>query len=340
MKWQQRQFNTALGGSMPPFVLVYGEDGGKAKDLARKAALSVTDNLDDVFAVDRLRAEDILEEPSRIADSASTISMGVDTRLVYIEGVSNALPAAQLTKIAGAVEMALERLNSGSIIVMAAAGIDNKHAIVKHVEKHAEAAALRCYVSSARDLTTEINQYFASLGKRVEPAAMAFLQENLGNDGAITQRELEVLSLYVGENPSVTLEDCMETVSSAPSLNVFKLCDALGNRDRAKVDVYIRLLQEEGQDATMISAAVLRHLRRIMQVQQMMASGMRSDAAMKSLKPPVFYGQAEFEAQVRKYPASRLQTLAEKFYEITMESRAGTLPPDLVLNRALLSLSF
>lgn len=340
MKWQQRQLDAALGGILPPFVLIYGEDGGKAKDIARKVALSVSKDLDDPFAVDRLRAEDILEEPSRIADSASTISMGVETRLVYIEGVSSHLPAAQLTKIAGAIEFALERLNNGAVIVMAAAGIDNKHAISKMVEKHTEAAAMRCYVSSSRDLTSEIRNHFTALNKQIEPAAMAFLQENLGNDGAVTQRELEVLSLYVGENPKVTIEDCMQTISSAPSLNVFKLCDALGNRDRSKVDLYIRMLQDEGQDVTMITAAVLRHLRRLMQAQAMMGQGMSADAAMKGLRPPVFYGQSEFEAQIRRYPKARLEALADKFYQLTLESRAGVLSPELVVNRALLSLSF
>ena len=343
MKWNIGQFERELGGNgrnLPPFVLIYGEDGGKTNTLAKKCALSVCPHLDDPFAVDRLRAEDILDDATRLVDSANTISMSANRRLVYIEGVSSSLGANQLSKIAESVENALGALNDGCVIVMALGGVDNKNAIVKMVEKHPQATALRCFVSSSRDLTTEITSYFSKLGKRVEPSAMAFLQDNLGNDGEITQRELEVLSLYVGHADVVTVEDCLETISSAPSLNVFKLCDALGSRDRAKVDTYLRMLEEEGQDASMISAVVLRHLKRLMQAQAAMASGMSADSAMKSLKPAVFYGQREFEQQMRTYPKARLEKMAEKFYEMTLESRQGVLPADLVINRALMGFSF
>ena len=339
MKWQPRQLENHTG-AWPALILVYGEDSGKCKHLARHAALQINPHLDDPFAVDRLRAEDLLDDPTKLVDSAGMMSFGVDTRLVFVEGVNSTLPAAQLTKITDAVKMALDNPHYGSVIVMAAAGVDNKHALAKYVEKHDAAAAIRCFLSSASDLQAEIRHFFEQHGKKLAPDVLPFLLENLGNDREVTQRELEVLLAYMGDETTITLVDCMETISSAPSMNVFKLCDAIGMRDRKTVDRYLTMLQEEGQDLTMVLSLVLRHLRRLMQAQALMTQGKTPDAAMSALKPPVFFGKREFGQQLHRYPAARLKNLAERAYQLQLESRQGIVSSDFVIRRALLGFAF
>jgi DNA polymerase-3 subunit delta len=123
-------------------------------------------------------------------------------------------------------------------------------------------------------------------------------------------------------------------------VNAFKLCDAIGLRQKENVLNYLHFLKEEGQDSSMILAMVIRHMRRLMQVQQMQGQGSSLDQAMMSLKPPVFYGKQEFSAQVRGYPAKRLESALQKLLTLQHQSREGVVNPEVLVERGLLSLSF
>lgn len=339
MKWKIPQLQQADAAQLPPFVLIYGEDGGKTKQLAKACAEKVCSDLSDPFQVDRIRVEDLLEDPTKLVDSVNTLMMTGGTRLVYVEGVNAFLTKQQLDTVTEAVSFALERLSESAVVVLSAAGIDAKHALPKMVEKHPQAAAIRCFVSSTRDIQSEVRTYFSQKGKKVSAEAVQFLTENLGNDRDITERELEVLDLYVGEQGHVSLDDCIETISSAPSLNVFKLCDAIGMRNREKVDYFLRVLSEEGQDINMVYVTAIRHMRRLMTVKVLVENGSSMQQALKELSPPVFYGQDIFIAQVNAFPSERIKTMIDKLYETLLQSRQGTLTPDLVMHRSILSLS-
>lgn len=342
MKWNLGQLQAALkkgAAELPPLVLIYGEDGGTVREYARHVSCMVTPDLDDPFMTSKVSVEDIAQEPSCIRDNAGTVSFGAGLRLVRVEGVNGDLTAATLTKVADALKTALSDPQDGSVIVVAAPGVLNTHAMAKAVEKDKKAVAVRCFHDNARDISSVIQEFMGKYNLRVRPDAMSFLRDNLGNDRDITYRELETLSIYAQGEGEVTLEHCLETISSAPSVSVFKLCDAVGMRDAVQVEKCLKLLKEEGEDLNMILSLVLRHLRRLLQAKEYMNEGMNADAAMAKLTPPVFFGKREFGAQLNKYPLGRLRRLSERFYTLQKQSRTTGLPSDLILERGILSQS-
>tara|TARA_R110000868_G_scaffold218576_1_gene468991 strand:+ start:136743 stop:137774 length:1032 start_codon:yes stop_codon:yes gene_type:complete len=343
MKWSIKQIESALKQNNPDWkglVCVYGEDAGLAKDLAKKIALSIAPDLNDPFAVDRIRVEDILENPSALHDSVNTVSFGFSNKLIYLEGVSKDLPTQAMQKVSTAIVDVLDVLQEGVTVVFAAPGCEPKQAMIKHLEKHNQAIGVRCYVDTSQGVRGVVTEYFQKAGKKITPDALAFLSENLGNDRAVTLSELEKLSIYMGNGESVTLADCLETISAAPSVNAFKLCDAIGLRDRQKADEYLNYLKEEGQDGNMVLALVIRHMRRLLQAKEIVEQGESVDRAMMSLKPPVFFGKREFGQQIQGYPKKRLQASLNRLCDLQLESRQGGAESDLVIARGILALSF
>ena len=343
MKWNVKQLDGLLkqnAANVPPFVCIYGEDAGLAKDYAQKVAKYLCDDLNDPFRVDRFRVEDVVENPQSLLEATQTVSLMGDSKLVYLQGVSKDLPASEKATVTQAILDVLEHINEGVHFVFAASGFDPKIALIKHIEKNGNAIGVRCYQDSNQSIKQLLQNKLRDEGKQMQPDAMAFLLNNLGNDRAVTMAEIEKLMIYTTGQDTITLQDCLDCLSAAPSVNAFKLCDAIGMRQKEMVELYLHHLREEGQDANMILAMVIRHVRRLIQAREMNNQGMAMDRAMMSLKPPVFFGKAEFERQVRDYPVKRLQTALQRLLALQHQSRAGGVAPDLVVERGIMALAF
>ncbi len=189
MKWDKRQFSAALkGDKLPPFICVYGEDSGVVRDAVQQLAQVACPDLNDPFLSDKISLEDILEDPTTLADAAGTMSLMGGTKLIQITGINVECTAPQLKKVQVAIESLLEQPIEGSILLMGAAGLDNKASLIKALEKSAQAAALRLYPDNARDIAIVLTDMAKSFGKSLDAQALSFLQENMCADRGITQQ--------------------------------------------------------------------------------------------------------------------------------------------------------
>lgn len=322
---------------LPFLVVVYGEDGGQASALAKQAVAATGIPPDDPFAAIRVDIEEVYENPAILLDHANTVSFGASKKLVMLKGVTATTPKNQMEALTKAVEMCLETPPAEAFIIIPAPGVEKSTALVRKVEKHPTALAVRCFQDNSRSLPQVVKEALAP--KQVRPEAMEFLLENLGADRAVTQNELEKLALYTAKQTEITLEDCLAVVAGAPSISIFKLCDALGSRDARTADRLLHQLLQEGEDVNYIATMAHRHLNRLAQCQQHMQEGKSLQQAMSTLRPPVNFGKDEFAAQVNKYPTKRLKTLSQRFYALQLQSRQGVVPPQLATLRNLLGLS-
>lgn len=342
MKWNPTQLKKSLEkgpDDLPALVLVYGDDGGLVRHLAKAAARAVCPE-EDPFMMDRIAADDLKNTPSLLQESAQTMGFGGGRKLIEVD--ANQLDATSQKALTDAVKGYLadiERHPAGAVVVVSAAGLDAKQAMVKAAEKSGQGASVRCFVDNNRDLNQVINEKLASTGQNIAPDARAFLVEALGKDRGVTESELDKLLLYTIKKKEITLGDCLEVVASAPSVNIFKLCDAIGLRDKNQTDMLLNQLQHEGMDGNMMLAMVARHLRRLKACQDMVKEGLQPKQAMKKLRPPVFVGMDVFEAQMNRTTYTRVKQNLERLYTLQEESRKGNADPQLTIHRGLLALS-
>lgn len=325
--------------ALPGLVMVYGDDSGAVNRLVQQVLATTGVDLTDPFAADVLDVEDILAEPARLADAAGTISLMGGLKVVRVKGVSGDLPGEQLTKVKNAVEACLQTLGSSVCVVLGAPRVDAKHSLVKLVEKHDQAAAVRLFQDRPQDLQSLIQQTCRQQGKTMTPDAQAFLVENLGADQGTTALELEKIMLYVGDRAEITQTDVAQSLSSAPASDIFKLCDAVGQRDLPQAERLLEELLEAGEAADTILILAVRHLRRVLLAKEEWKRSHDQKAACMAVRPPVNFNQQGFMQQVKTYPLSRLHKLAERGLEAQFTTREQNLPPELHLRRFILGLA-
>lgn len=340
MKAYSYQFETTLksGAALPPLVLIYGDDSGIIRQLAKAAANKVNPQ-DDPFSVDRLDAPQLQQSPGALRDAAATLSFGGGLKLVRVEGVMGNDRSA-LDALKAALDIYLEDVPEGAVVVVSVPELDAKNSIVGKIERHKTALAVRCYQDNSRGLEGLIDDALRSSGKRLAADARAFLKGNLGNDRGVTQSELEKLMIYAGENPEISQEDCLAVIAAAPSINVFRLCDAVGLRQRQEVDDLLQALVADGTDMNMAWSLVLRHLLQLRDCQNLLAGGMpREEAVLKSKGRIPPQAAAAFLQQASSYPRNRLNQLPAYTYNTIRSARQGTVDSQLILMRGISSLS-
>jgi DNA polymerase-3 subunit delta len=342
MQWKPNNVQAAIRAAdptqWPAIIVLFGDDGGQianyAKDLVKASGIAP----DDPFNYIQISVDDLLAQPGLLLESAGTLSFGGGHRLIRLVGCGSELSTSQEGVLASAFEALADTQLDGVTVICPLPGVDAKGKVVKVVQKASQAAWLRCYLDNERSLRQVLQEFGRSANRRIAPDAQDFLLQNLGNDRNTTQHELEKLELYTEGRPDITLQDCLAVLAEAPSANVFALCDAIGQRDRAAVDRLIQQLWYEGADANFVLSMVVRHLDRIAQVQQAMSEGKTPQQALEVLKPRVMFGQDMFLRQVNRYPSARLKTLSSKALELQAQSRGGVLSPAHVVARGLLSL--
>ncbi len=343
MKWSASQLQQNLGqltDKSPPFILIYGEDFGVIRECARSIYSTIVPDLNDPFLNDKIDVDQLVNDNLLIKKSADTLSFAGGVKLVRVEGVTESINKNTKDALINSIKYCLDDLPTGAVIVITFPGLDAKSAIARKVEANKNAVAIRCFHDSGRDMQQIITADFRKHGLTVSADVMSFLIDSLGNDRQITSQEIQKLITYVGKNKEITLDDCLNSIASAPSMNIFALCDAVALRDSRKADKYMNAMVEQGEDLNAAFAMVLRHLRRVMFCQDIMAKqGCTAQNAMSKLKPPVFMNKPEFARQVQTYPKKRLENLYERFYTMQLESREGVVSSNEVIQRGILGLS-
>lgn len=324
MKVTSKQFEQNLKAakkeSFAKITLLHGDDVGLARDLAKRLASLLTNG--DDLALEKVSALNILEDASALYDAALSVSMFASLKVIIIEDFVNlGQKQASLTKVLSEFLSQYDNLED-TFIIIPTVGLDSTSALVKNFEKHASAMSIRCFVDSNFDLKKVVLEFFAEKNKKIDPKAVMFLQSSLGNDRMITLQELEKLDLYTINKEVISMQDCLDCIVSADSVNLFKLCDAIGLSDANNVQKYLLMLKEEGIDFNTILSVVLRHLKRLLTVKSLSEQNSSPiSAELKNLKPPVFFGKDIFIKQAEDQSLHSLQNMVFEFLKLQTQVR-------------------
>lgn len=337
------QLEATLRQSQPSVLLLWGDDAGAIRQAAQAAVAASGLDADDPFASEKLTLTDLLAQPSRLAESATTMGFGGGRRLIQLSGVGGEEPASAVSTFAGAIKGLMEQPDlSGAFVVLPVPHLLEKtSAVVKAVEGHPNGLSVRFFLPTARDLAQWLQGALSAAGKRPDGDAMALLTDSLGADREQAQREVEKLLLYVGESQTVTADDVRASLSGAVPADAFRLTEAVASRDVRNTDRLIRLLTEEGEDLNTAFTLTVNHLAKLKKAQDLKQQGKTDEellqAAGKFKAPPS--AKAAYLQQVKAYPPARLATLPSYALETLAAARSGTLDGHLVLSRALLALA-
>lgn len=171
--------------------------------------------------------------------------------------------------------------------------------------------ATQCQQPKGRDVAPWLRAEAKKIGKSFTPQALAMLEELAPQDGTLLlASELEKLRLYLADRDDalITEEDVTAIVTPSPTHTIFNLTDAVvEGRTAAALAAYRDCLYLGSK-----SPQVLRQLedtvRRLLEVQAMLAEGMNQSAIRAEIKRHEFYVK-KLTAQARRLSSDALAHL-------------------------------
>ena len=313
-------------------ILVYGPDRGLVRERLERLTLSVVEDPGDPFRVSELAAADILAEPARLFDEAAALAMTGGRRVIRVREAGDA--AAELFR--GFLDDP-----PGDALVLVEGGELAARSSLRRLFESAEAgAALACYPDEGAALERLIANVLAEHEVTIEAEARAQLAANLAGDRALARRELEKLALYVGPGRRASTDDVMALIGDSAPQSLEEVALAAAEGERAALERALARVWQNDLSPVAVLRATGRHVQRLHQVAGAVAAGTTVDAALRALRPPVFWKVApRVRRQATLWPPDRLATVLDWLTQAEIDAKSTGRPARAICARALMRIA-
>ncbi len=314
-------------------VLVYGADGGKARETAERIGRTVVADLSDPFNVAVLTGEDAEADPARLADETAARSLMGGRRLIRVRDARD--------RSAEALANAFSGPETDTLVVVEAGDLKSTSALRKLFEgKRGDLAAIRCYADEARDVARMIRETLSAAGVRIDPDAAQLLSERLGNDRVASRTEIEKLALMVGAGGTVDVETAMEAVGDGAALDIDALVSAAADgRPDGLVPGLDRAFRQ-GESPIRVLRVAQGYFQRLHLAASRAAEGGSPADAVRSLRPPPFFKAVEtMTRQVERWTPTALAAALARLGKAEIRCKSTGFPDQAECGQALIDVA-
>jgi len=324
---QVRQLSSAYRA-----VLIYGRDEGLVRERAEKIAHQIVDDLQDAFLVANIDPNRLKSEPFLLADEAAAISMMGGRRVIRVDGAGD--------MVTGAVKSYLDNPAGDGLIIMTGGSLRTSSSLVKLVTSAKNAAVIPCYEDDPGSLRDLVFEVMGEHNLKVEPAAVAYLQDALGGDRMVSRGELEKLALYIGRDQTVTLKDVRACIGDSGSLTLDMIANATTGGDLKLLDDSLFRAFNRGDNPIPILRNLARRLQKLHLVRGSIDQGIPAEKAVKTaVYSPYSPEKKVILAQLAKWSSAKLANALEVVMEAETECKVTGVPAQAICARACLRIA-
>lgn len=171
-------------------------------------------------------------------------------------------------------------------------------------------------------------------GGTFSPPAAEALADALARDGEVDARladsELVKLLTYAGQRP-VTAEDVAYLVTPVSLDSIFKLMDALGDRNGPKATTLLHQFLANNEHPLRILALVVRQIRLLLQTRALLDAGV-SGPGLESRLPVAPFIARKLAGQARRFSTAFLEAALRRLLEIDSQIKTGRIDGVLALD--------
>lgn len=186
--------------------------------------------------------------------------------------------------------------------------------------------AVHCLQPKGREVAPWLRAEAKKMGKSFTPQALAMMEELAPQDGTlILAGELEKLRLYLqdAEEPLITEQAVAAIVTPTPSRTIFNLLDAvMVGKTRDALAAYGDCLYL-GTKSPQVLRQLIDTVRRLLEVQSMLAEGMGLAAIKGEIKRHEFYVK-KLVGQAQRLPTETLSRMMLYLVESDVKSKSTT----------------
>ena len=263
-------------------ALVYGVDGGQVRHRVAQLVDAWLGAGADSMGRMELSADEVVDDPARLADELAAMSLMCPKRCILVREADD--------KVVDAAIAALELRNPSNFLILYSSDSLSKTKLREWAERSAAIATIPCYKDEGLNLESLIRDTLRGYGLSANSEVVRALAALLNGDRQIILNELEKLSLYVGdEAEEVTLEAALAAVGENNDRSIDDLCHAVAAGDVPAICRLSDRLQAEGHVGVVLVRSLMRYFNRLEQLLAARAQGQSLDAAIESIRPPVFF---------------------------------------------------
>ena len=311
-------------------LLFYGPDDGLVAERSADFVRKVLGDSGDPFALVRLESNEVADDPGKLSDEAHSVPLFGGTRaiLLRMSGSRNINPS---------IEAVLDNPPRDAWIAVTAGELRKDAPLRRFCENHAGAAAIPCYVDSARDLDKMIDQELAASGLTIAADARALLHTLIGSDRLASRAEVKKLCLYAMGAGEIRVDDIRAAVGDASAFDVDEAVDALLIGEVGEFDRAWRRLLAANTAGFVVGGAILRQLTFLHRARAEYESGTPVKTIVGRARPPIFFQrQAAVERQIALWPPGRIERAIAHLDGAIGDSRLRSAIADEVIGQSLM----
>jgi DNA polymerase-3 subunit delta len=321
-------------GPPPVVYLLLGEDEFSISEFVADLRHKLGDPAAAEFNTNQLDGRSVnLEQIREIANSMPFLSR---RRLVVL---NNPLARVTTPKDREKFISMLERLPDTTALVLIEYKIlttkkERQDGRVHWLEKWAaaepERAFMRFFSMPKGDALVEwIFNRAKALGGRVSRTAASTLAELVGEEPRLLDHEIQKLITYVNNSRPVEAEDVYLLTANTSQANIFRMVDALVDRDSRRAMGQLHRLLDE-QEAISILGMVVRQFRMLIQAREIIEGGGSKADILRLLRIPPFVAESLYR-QARGFSLQKLEEVYHDLLATDTSVKTGQAPGDLAL---------
>jgi DNA polymerase-3 subunit delta len=255
--------------------------------------------------------------PNVIAEACQAMPFLGDKRLVFVKNFLSEQKADEQKKMAELLKEIPEE--TCTLIFTESKKPDKRTSLYKKLSKAARLEEFKPLVGD--DLTRWIIKIVEEKKNSIDWSTAAYLSTLTGENTWKLQSEIQKLCDYSQGEP-ITRETVDELVHGDINTSIFKLTDALGQKNTKEVLGLFHQLVEKGEPIPMIYSMLVRQVRMLMQIFELSKLGKspREIASLTKIHP---YAVSQTLPQCRNYSLEELKTLFAKLSKIDLRLKTG-----------------
>jgi DNA polymerase-3 subunit delta len=240
-------------------------------------------------------------DASTLLHELNVYPLGSSRRVVLIRHVSLLSAAAEK-----ALEESIENLPDFLTLILTADRMDRRKTLYKAIAK--EGVTVELGALPAPEVKNWIREMLQERGKNIHPKLIDTIFELTGSDLSDVSNEVNNLLEYLGDRDTVTQGDIEALIVSRRKEPIYKLTEAIADREFLSAGTVLRQLILEGESELRILWHLDMTVKRLLRAKCLLEDGTGEDAVIRTLQIRPFL-KTRFLQQVRSFSMNDLRKM-------------------------------
>jgi len=306
----------------PPIVVILGDEAyQKSVALHRTLDELLPPEVDRALALTEYDASQSEEQGgptlAAVMDDLTTLPFLADRRVVVIREADKFITVCRER-----LESYLQAPSPTGTLILECRSLPKNTRLYKAVTP-AGGRLHECKKLSGRDLADFVRAEAQARGKPMDHAAAARLAELVGSEQGTLATEVEKLSLYAADRPSITQQDVARLVGQSREEKIFAVMDAAagGNLPHA-LHLWDQVLTTDPAAVYRAVGGIAYVIRRWLAAHRMLADGLPISAVAP--KVMMWRRERELDALLHQLPPHRIRQILAALSKLDSQAKLGT----------------